>query len=99
MGPDRNPNCGFSHTHIHLCSSWISSLRALLICYFPCYFSELGDLSTRLEKTIKDLDNVKAQAQQTEDELRDELEKQRENVGRKDRDMQVGWKIGCFENS
>ena len=53
-------------------------------------FSELGDLSSQLEKTIKDLDNVKAQARQTEDELRDELEKQRDNVGRKDRDMQVG---------
>ena len=53
-------------------------------------------MSTRLEKTIKDLDNVKAQAQQTEDELRDELEKQRENVGRKDRDMQVGEKMGCL---
>lgn len=52
-------------------------------------FSELTELSSRLEKTIKDLDNVKAQAQQTEEELRDQLEKERMNVGRKDRDMQV----------
>ena len=38
---------------------------------------------------MKELGDVKAMAQQTEEELKEELEKERMNLGRKDRDMQV----------
>ena len=56
------------------------------------YFSKLSELTNQLEKITKELDDARAEAQQAENDLREELEKERMNAGRKDRDIQVWYR-------